>query len=103
MVIKILHSSHFSHVSWLTAHGFEVVMFDYPGYGESTGMPTRTSTVQTTVEIVERFAGNATDQMPTFLFGQSLGANIAAVVAATNTLPGQVKGLQLPTRARSIH
>ena len=83
-------SSHYPHVAWLPANGCEVVMFDYPGYGRSTGSPTRRSTVDTAYEIASRYSLET--KLPTFLFGQSLGGNIAAVVLARKPRLSEIRG-----------
>lgn len=83
-------SSHYPHVAWLPAHDCEVIMFDYPGYGRSTGVPTRRSTVDTAYEIASRYS--AETKLPTFLFGQSLGGNIAAVALARRPQLSKIQG-----------
>jgi uncharacterized protein len=83
-------SSHYPHVAWLPAHGCEVIMFDYPGYGRSTGVPSRRSTVETAYEIASRYSLET--NLPTFLFGQSLGGNIAAVVLARKPRLSWIRG-----------
>jgi alpha-beta hydrolase superfamily lysophospholipase len=72
-------SSHFPHVSWLPQFGYEVMMFDYPGYGDSSGKSTRKTTVQTAYDIIQQYSENAPEGLPIFVLGQSLGGNIAAV------------------------
>ncbi len=86
-------SSHYPHVSWLAALGFEVFMFDYPGYGESTGKPTRASTVQTAQEVIYKFTDQAPSNLPVFILGQSLGGNIASVAMATAKPLPNIAGL----------
>lgn len=83
-------SSHYPHVAWLPAHGCEVIMFDYPGYGRSTGVPTRRSTVDAAYEIASRYSLET--KLPTFIFGQSLGGNIAAVVLARRPKLSNIQG-----------
>lgn len=72
-------SSHYPHVSWLPENGYEVIMFDYPGYGDSEGTPNRSSTVRAAYEVISHFSKNAPSGLPVFVLGQSLGGNIAAV------------------------
>lgn len=76
-------TKHLTHVDWLSAHNIEVVMFDYPGYGKSDGIPTRRSTVDCVKELISYLAN--IDKLPLFIFGQSLGGNVAS--AAISDLP----------------
>ena len=73
------NSSHFPHVSWLPDHGYDVIMFDYPGYGSSEGIPDRTSTVSAAKDVISHFGAISPVEMPLFVLGQSLGGNIASV------------------------
>jgi alpha-beta hydrolase superfamily lysophospholipase len=86
-------STHFLQVAWLTKAGFDVVTFDYRGYGESEGTPSREGLFEdgkAVVEWIRRQPDLAKKDL--FLFGQSLGGNIAIPVAATLP-PYQVSGL----------
>ncbi|MFN3840787.1 MAG: alpha/beta hydrolase [Cyclobacteriaceae bacterium] len=67
--------------SGLTAHGYQVLVFDYRGYGKSTGKPSEEGLYRDAEAIWEW----ATTHMPhqkQILFGRSLGSAVAAYLAA---------------------
>lgn len=72
-------SQHAHAVSWLPARGFQVLIFDYRGYGTSEGNPTREGTVQDAIAALD-FA-LARDPSHTVLFGHSLGGAIGLAAA----------------------
>lgn len=68
-------SAHFAMLSWLVDHNYDLMIFDYPGYGKSTGSPTPESTALSGVEALKKIEGiNPT--LPLFVYGQSLGGQI---------------------------
>ncbi len=68
-------SAHFAMLSWLVDHNYDLMIFDYPGYGKSTGAPTPESTALSGVEALKKIEGiNPT--LPLFVYGQSLGGQI---------------------------
>ncbi len=73
-------SSHFVSLYWLPAFGYSYMIFDYPGYGESAGSPTPESTVESGKEVLKWLALQHKES-PLFIYGQSLGGNIALRVA----------------------
>ena len=93
-------SSHYGHVSWLKDYGCEVIMFDYPGYGRSTGTPTRITTVGTAYEVADKFSKES--NLPTFILGQSLGGNIASVVLTETPRLNRIKGAVLDSMYSSF-
>jgi len=76
-------SGHFEHVYWLPARGWNLLCFDYRGYGESPGRPSRRGTIDDAHAAVDfalrRGAGRGERVV---LFGQSIGGSVAIVVAA---------------------
>jgi fermentation-respiration switch protein FrsA (DUF1100 family) len=74
-------SNHFPASYFFTEHGFDLLVFDYQGYGVSEGRPSRRGTIADGRAAVA-FARTRAAGKPLFLFGQSLGAAVAAVVAA---------------------
>ncbi len=76
-------TSHFPHVAWMPAAGWNVLCFDYRGYGESQGKPTRQGTVADGHAAIDYVAARPdVDSSRVLLFGQSLGGAVGTVVAA---------------------
>jgi fermentation-respiration switch protein FrsA (DUF1100 family) len=76
-------TGHFPFVSWLPARDWNVLCFDYRGYGCSTGRVTRTGTiddVHAAVDYVRTRADVDCDRL--VLFGQSLGGTVALTAAS---------------------
>ncbi|MGZ3746319.1 MAG: alpha/beta hydrolase [Pseudobdellovibrionaceae bacterium] len=69
-------TSHFISLSWLPAHGYSYLIFDYPGYDKSEGIPSPESTVDTGKDVLRWLAKNK-EPGPLYIYGQSLGGNIA--------------------------
>ena len=95
-------SSHYPHVSWLPEHGYEVIMFDYPGYGDSEGTPNRASTVAAARDVISHFSESAPVGLPVFVLGQSLGGNIAAVALTESPPLRRVTGVILDSMYSSF-
>jgi uncharacterized protein len=64
------------HIALLSAAGFDVLAFDYSGYGRSTGRPSERATYEDA-----RAAQDALAPGPTFYLGESLGGAIALELA----------------------
>ncbi len=75
-------TSHIAFVDWLPAAGFNLLVFDYRGYGQSEGKVTRAGTVRDGVAAID-YALSRPDVDPErlFVFGQSLGGAVAIVAA----------------------
>lgn len=73
-------SSHFLMFHWLPGKGYNYFIFDYPGYGKSTGKPMPQNTVEAGKEAARWLFKNK-DQRPLFIYGHSLGGAIALRVA----------------------
>lgn len=86
-------SSHYMGSQYLTHYGFDVLVFDYQGYGGSQGRPTPRGTVEDGIAAV-RYAQTHLRNPGTgvVLLGQSLGGAVGTVVAAKEPL---VKGVVL--------
>lgn len=67
----------------LVKAGFQVMVFDYEGYGKSTGTPSQEKVLDDGIKALE-YAKQRNDVKNTkfILFGQSLGGHLACVVAA---------------------
>ena len=75
-------TAHFTQTAWLAAEGFNVLCFDYRGYGRSEGRVTRAGSIADAVGAVDYVRSQAGPEHALLLFGQSLGGAIAIVVAA---------------------
>jgi uncharacterized protein len=69
-------TSHFMNLAWLPWESYNYFIFDYPGYGLSTGEPTPENTVEAGKEALRWVAKNK-DSSPLIVFGQSLGGAVA--------------------------
>ncbi len=77
-------TAHFSFVKWLPAEDFNLFVFDYRGYGQSEGEPTRRGVYEDSVAAI-RYVRERDDVDPQKLLvlGQSLGgANAIAAVGS---------------------
>ena len=76
-------TNHFPLALFLVNHGFDVLAFDYEGYGLSEGKPTPLRTVENGLAAVDFAYGRCRSETKgVVILGQSLGAAVAAVVAA---------------------
>lgn len=76
-------TAHFTLISWLPDAGYNVLVFDYRGYGRSQGEVTREGTIidgHAAVDYV--LTRSDVDPERLFALGQSLGGAVAIVVAA---------------------
>lgn len=95
-------SSHFPHVSWLPLFNYDVFMFDYPGYGESSGSSNRQSTVQTAYDVIKYVTEANKSKLPIFVLGQSLGGNIASVALSKHPYLTGINGVILDSMYSSF-
>jgi uncharacterized protein len=82
-------SNHFPAAIFLTREGFDVLTFDYQGYGASEGRPTAKNTVEDGLASVDYALGRDRSGRGVAIFGQSLGGAVGIVVAAKDA---RVKG-----------
>ncbi len=75
-------TAHFSFVSWLPPHGYNLFMFDYRGYGKSAGRPARQGVFEDCAAALDCVRARPDiDPKKLIVFGQSLGgANAIAVL-----------------------
>jgi len=79
-------SNHYSQCEFLEQHGFDVLIFDYEGYGGSEGHPTPKTTVEDGIATVHYARDHGRSALKNVaVFGQSLGGAIALLVAAKET------------------
>lgn len=84
-------SHHFGQSAFLLRRGFDVFLFDYQGFGASEGKPTPQCTVEDGLAAIRYLeSSTASAHLPIGLFGQSIGAAAATVVAARSESPRAV-------------
>lgn len=82
-------TAHYSFVSWLPATGFNLFLFDYRGYGESGGKPSRQGVYEDSVAALEYVKSRTDiDQDKIIVFGQSIGGANALAVVGRNEFDG---------------
>jgi uncharacterized protein len=70
-------STHMYQMVWVTELGADLMLFDYPGYGESGGEANRENIHQATVKVIDEVLANPKYQSyRVILYGQSLGGTI---------------------------
>jgi len=77
----------------LDRRGFRVFLYEYPGYGGRPGRPSEASIVPDAQALVRSL--DQAGYGPVYIWGESLGAGVAAAVCADATLPAH--GLVLIT------
>jgi fermentation-respiration switch protein FrsA (DUF1100 family) len=77
-------TGHYPQIAWLPAAGFNVFLFDYRGYGQSQGSPTRKGVYEDSRAALA-WAVNRSDTV--FVLGQSLGGANAMAVLGRNKFP----------------
>ncbi|MGQ0547737.1 MAG: alpha/beta hydrolase [Betaproteobacteria bacterium] len=87
-------STHFANVAWMPAAGFNVLAFDYRGYGGSQGVPTLEG-VQLDIDAAMRtlLARRDVDPQRIIIFGQSLGGALAIHYAAHSAYRASVRAI----------
>jgi len=76
-------TGHFQFVAWMPAWGWNVFCFDYQGFGQSQGRPTRAGTIADTRAAIDYVLSREDlDRQRVMLFGQSLGGAVAIAAAA---------------------
>jgi uncharacterized protein len=84
-------TGHFEHVAWLPATGWNVLCFDYRGYGRSQGTTTREGTVLDAHAALDYLLSRPdVDPARIVGFGQSLGGAIGIVLGAERS---EIRGL----------
>ncbi len=79
-------TGHYAFAEGLPPRGFNVLCFDYRGYGRSEGRPTRNGTIEDAAAALDYLRGRSdVDAVRIFLFGQSIGGTIGIALAARHT------------------
>jgi fermentation-respiration switch protein FrsA (DUF1100 family) len=69
-------TSHYLSLTWLLDYHYDFIIFDYPGYGQSSGEPSPQSTVDSG-KLVLNWIHNNIDQRPLIIYGNSLGGIVS--------------------------
>lgn len=76
-------TAHFLYVAWLAAAGYDVISFDYSGYGASSGEPSQDALVADGAAVLRWLRQHQElGSQPIALLGQSLGGAVAVPLAA---------------------
>ena len=86
-------STHFANVYWLVAHGYDVYLFDYRGYGQSQGE----AELDPIIDDMELLIGHVIDDLPVdqqlIVMGQSLGASLSIYSVAHSQYRDRIAAL----------
>jgi len=77
-------TTHFAYVVWLVAYGFDVFVFDYRGYGDSSGSTDRQGLVNDGIAALQKVDEGGD---PFFVVAQSLGGAVAIPAIAQSSVP----------------
>jgi fermentation-respiration switch protein FrsA (DUF1100 family) len=81
-------SYYFNQICWFPLNNFNVFTFDYRGYGQSKGAPSRHGIYEDSVSAIEYIMSKPTiTPSNVYIFGQSLGGVNAIVAIAKNDFP----------------
>jgi uncharacterized protein len=87
-------STHLASAAWLPGDGFEVLLFDYRGYGRSDGSPSLPGLhLDFEAALEALLARPKTDPDRVVVFGQSLGGSLAITALAASPRRQQVRAL----------
>ncbi len=76
-------TGHYEFIRWLPEAGYNVLTFDYAGYGRSEGSVTRRGTIGDALGALDYLRRRPEiDSQRIVIFGQSIGGSVAAVVGA---------------------
>lgn len=84
-------TNHVAFSAWMPAAGYNLLIFDYRGFGKSQGAPTRAGTIADGYAALDYVLQRPdVDRSRVFLYGHSLGGAIATVVAAERPEPAAI-------------
>jgi fermentation-respiration switch protein FrsA (DUF1100 family) len=87
-------STHIASVAWLPAQGFDVLLFDYRGYGQSEGSPSLAGLhLDFDAALQALLARPEIEREKVIVLGQSLGGSLAITALAASPLRQQVSAL----------
>ena len=86
-------STHFANVYWLTAHGYDVYLFDYRGYGRSQGEAELDPIVEDMQLLIEYTVDILPANEKLVITGQSLGASLSIYAVAHSAYRDRITAL----------
>jgi fermentation-respiration switch protein FrsA (DUF1100 family) len=76
-------TSHYEFIRWLPVAGYNVLTFDYRGYGQSGGQVTRSGTMSDANAALDYLRSRSDiDKSKIVVFGQSIGGTVATALTA---------------------
>jgi len=82
-------TNHYLFVQWLPKEGFNLFVFDYRGYGASSGKPDRQGMIEDSIAAINYIRQRPdVDPNRIMIFGQSLGGAIALAAVAQDSKRG---------------
>lgn len=78
-------TTHFMYLSWLASYGYDIISFDYRGYGKSSGKPTREGLFIDSKSVLNWLKDNSRTK-DIFIFAQSLGGAVAIPAYVENPI-----------------
>jgi hypothetical protein len=89
-------SSHFLMLSWIAEYGYDLFIFDYRGYGQSTGAPSQDGIYLDSMAGMQKgYEFSLENKSPLIVYGQSLGGNVALRAIVDFSYKDQIKLLIL--------
>lgn len=91
-------TAHWRYAEWLPQRGFDLLCFDYRGYGQSQGAPDPQGLFEDAVAALD-YARGCHSAQKLFVFGQSLGGMLA--IAAAGASPDRIAAVAAEAPAYS--
>lgn len=86
-------STHFASVYWLAAHGYDVYIFDYRGYGKSEGKAELDPIIDDMQLLIEHVTDQLDENQKLIVMGQSLGASLSIYSVAHSQYQDRIAAL----------
>ena len=87
-------STHIGSVYWLPEAGYNVLLFDYRGYGKSGGAAELHGVIRDAEAAIKQMVEiNKTSDLPVIVYGQSIGAAISTYAVAHSHYKDQIDAL----------
>src|SRR5262249_14615967 len=83
-------------LAFIARHGYEVIAFDYRGYGASTGRPSEQGLQRDVDAVIGQLVASPATSLPIVYWGRSLGAAMAAYASARKRPDGLILEAGVP-------